>query len=78
MPGGCAFVFDAVCCAAQQVVGVCGFKAAWRGLVYEFAKGIVGGLQQPVIGIAELAALSAAVVIEGDQGVGLCANHGLM
>jgi len=47
-------------------------------LVYKFAKGIVGGLHQPVIGIAKRAALSAAVVAECDQGVGLCANHGLM
>jgi len=78
MPGGCAFVFDAACCAAQLVVGVSVFKAARRGLVYEFAKGVVGGLHQPVIGIAKRAALAAAVVAECDQGVGLSANHGLM
>ena len=33
---------------------------------------------QPVVGIAERAALSAAVVFERDQGVGLCANHRLV
>lgn len=66
---GC-FIFEFLACghAAQLVVSVCGFKAARCGLADQLAKGVVGGLHQPVIGIAQAATLTLSVVAEGDQG----------
>jgi len=68
VPGGCAFGFGAGGHATQFVVGVSGLVVARAGLADQLTKGAVGGLHQPVVGIAQGSTLALAVVGKGDQG----------